>query len=104
MDAVVLETYGSGTFSTNEAMLVEIRNAVARGVVIVNCSQCHSGRVEQDRYLTSRSLANCGVVSGGDMTPEAALTKLYCLLAAGYPAHDVARRVAENIAGEITVE
>lgn len=103
-DGVVLETYGSGTFPSADLTLLGcIEEASARGVVIVNCSQCHSGRVEPGRYATSQPLVDRGVVSGGDMTPEAALTKLYCLLAATMTPEIVRQRMTENLAGELTV-
>jgi lysophospholipase len=53
-----------------------------RGLVIVNVTQCSSGTVEP-HYATGQSLAAAGVVAGGDMTPEAALTKLVRLLSQG---------------------
>lgn len=105
VEGVVLQTYGAGTFpSADTALLSVIREAVARGVVVVNCSQCHSGQVQQHLYGTGAALAGSGVVSGHDMTPEAALTKLYCLLASGASPDETRRRMAEDIAGEITPE
>lgn len=104
VEGVVLETYGAGTFPiTTPGLLDAVAEAVARGGVVVNCSQCHSGRVHQDLYSTSRPLGEVGVVSGHDMTPEAALTKLYCLLGAGYSPEEARRRMGEDLAGEVTV-
>ncbi len=103
VEAVVLETYGSGTFpSRDPALLRAIEQAVNRGVLVVNCSQCARGRVRQELYETSTSLARIGVVSGHDMTVEAALTKLYCLLGAGLSVEETRRRVGEDVAGELT--
>lgn len=104
LQGLVLETYGAGTFpSRDPALLAVLREAVERGVVIVNCSQCHSGRVRQEAYGTSSGLARAGVTSGHDMTPEAALTKVYCLLAAGHTPEAVRREIEEDLAGEVTV-
>lgn len=102
IDGVILETYGTGTFpSGDHALLQVIEEAIERGVVVVNCSQCHSGRVMQGLYGTGRSLQDIGVISGHDMTPEAALTKLYCLLAADRPLDVVRRKMEQDLAGEI---
>jgi L-asparaginase len=104
VEGVVLQTYGAGTFpASNTALLGAIRDAVERDVVVVNCSQCHSGQVQQHLYGTGAALADIGVVSGHDMTPEAALTKLYCLLAAGSSPAETRKRMGEDIACEITL-
>jgi len=107
LDGLVLETYGNGNAPSRDASLHEaLAEAIAppREVVIVNCSQCHGGRVDQRRYGTGTALARAGVTSGYDMTPEAALTKLYCLLATGAPATELRRRMQENLAGELLVD
>lgn len=102
VDGVVLETYGTGTFPSALPGLVEvIAAAIDRGVVVVNTSQCHSGRVNQELYGTGRALHDVGVVSGHDMTPEAALTKLYCLLGAGLPVDEVRQSMERDLAGEM---
>lgn len=103
-EAVVLESYGSGNVPSRDPELLDVvRDACGRGVLVVNCSQTHSGRVRQDLYSTGVSLARAGAVSGHDMTPEAALTKLYVLLARGLPPDEVRRLVESDLAGEISV-
>ncbi len=107
LDGLVLETYGNGNApSRNVALLEAIAQAIdgPRELVIVNCSQCHGGRVDQLRYGTGSALARAGVTSGYDMTPEAALTKLYCLLATGASATEVRARIQEDLAGELVVD
>ena len=104
MQGVVLETYGVGNApSRDPALLAAISAATEREVVVVNCSQCHGGSVRQTLYSTGAALARCGVIPGHDMTPEAALTKLYCLLAAGLTPSEVRARMQQDLAGELSL-
>lgn len=105
LEGLVLETYGAGTFpsSREHDLMAPIHAATRRDppTVIVNCSQCHGGIVRQEAYAGGRKLTAAGVVSGHDMTPEAALTKLYCLLAMGRNHAEVQRLMGEDLAGEL---
>lgn len=102
---LVLETYGSGNAPTRDADLLEVlRAAVARGVVVVNVSQCLHGAVRMDAYAAGRTLADAGVVSGGDLTAEAALAKLLVLLSRGLTPADTAAAMARDLVGERTPE
>jgi len=102
---LVLETYGSGNApSRDAALLAVVREAVARGVVVVNVSQCLRGAVRMGDYAAGRALAEAGVVSGGDLTAEAALAKLQVLLSRGDPPATVAEAMTRDLAGELTPE
>ncbi|MBX2917295.1 MAG: asparaginase [Cyclobacteriaceae bacterium] len=79
--AVIIETFGAGNAPTASWFVESLKAAISRGLILLNVSQCPGGMVEQGRYETSKTLAEIGVISGGDITLEAAITKLMLLLA-----------------------
>ncbi len=99
---VVLETYGSGNAQTSDWFIELLGEAVARGLVIFNVSQCNGGTVLQGRYETSRHLKEVGVLGGGDCTSEAAITKLMFLLANIENPADIRRFLVRSIRGEMS--
>lgn len=103
LKAAVLTTFGSGNGPTDEAFLDALREARSRGVVLLNCTQCVGGRVEQGRYVTSRAFEAMGVVSAHDMTVEATVTKLMFLFGLGLAPQVVAERMREAVCGELSV-
>jgi L-asparaginase len=100
MRAVVLETFGAGNGPTETWFLDALRKATARGIIILNVTQCNKGMVEQGLYETSSAFEDIGIISGGDMTTEAALVKLMYLLGLNYNASDMRRILLESISGE----
>ena len=101
--AVVLETYGSGNAPRKQWFLRLLREASARGIVIINVTQCSAGTVEMERYETGYHLLQSGIVSGYDSTTESAVTKLMFLLGHGYTPEEIRERMSRPIAGEITL-
>ncbi|XP_046971528.1 L-asparaginase [Vanessa cardui] len=104
IEGVVLESYGAGNIPSNrEDVFNEISAAVKRGVIVVNITQCTKGSVVAPLYETGRLIAECGVVSGYDMTPEAALTKLsYVLSKTELTYQQKIEMMVTNIRGELT--
>lgn len=99
---VVMETYGAGNAMTTAWFHRLLRQAVDRGVVVVNVTQCIGGSVEMGIYDTGTQLSNSGVIGSGDMTTEATITKLMFLLGEGHSQQEVQRLMSVPIAGEIT--
>jgi L-asparaginase type I len=105
LEGLVLETYGTGNAPDARRDLLEvIEAATARGVVVLNVTQCSKGTVNT-AYQAGRALSEAGVLSGADLTPEAALTKLCWLLARPELSRDDLRRlVTTPQRGEMTLE
>jgi L-asparaginase len=103
LQGLVLEAYGVGNAPDRNADLIDaFEDATARGVVIVDCTQCLYGSVDLGDYATGSTLARAGIISGYDMTAEAALTKLFYLFSAGYGVDEVRRLMQEDLRGELT--
>uniref|UniRef100_A0A1A7XH10 asparaginase n=1 Tax=Iconisemion striatum TaxID=60296 RepID=A0A1A7XH10_9TELE len=103
MQGVVLETYGSGNAPDNRPdLLDELKKATDDGVIIMNCTQCLRGTVSAS-YATGKVLMDAGLIAGGDMTPEAALSKLSYVLAKDELGLDAKKKMmADNLRGEMS--
>jgi L-asparaginase len=98
---IVLESFGSGNMPTFPWLLEAIREASSSGKILLNVSQCPGGRVQMGFYETSAELIEAGVVSGNDITTEAAVTKLMFLLGQNMSMEDTKRCLQRNLKGEI---
>jgi L-asparaginase len=103
LQGLVLEAYGVGNGPDNNPALLEaLVEASARGVVIVDRTQCLRGGVSLGDYATGNSLARAGAVPAFDMTFEATLTKLSWLVASGATPEEIRARITQNLRGELT--
>lgn len=104
LQAIVLETYGSGNAPTDKWFIDSLGKAIERGMIILNVSQCSGGIVEQGKYETSLQLKKIGVISGGDITGEGALTKLMFLLGQHLKASNVKKLLQQDLRGEMSTD
>ncbi len=103
LQAVILETFGTGNALTETWFLDMLGKAVGNGLYIVNISQCAAGAVEQGKYDTSLRLKKMGIISGSDMTTEAALTKIMYLLGENLSPEKFRAIMNLSLRGEISV-
>ena len=102
LKAVVIESFGSGNAPSDSWFIKSLQSAINKGIIILNVTQCMTGSVEHGKYETSIGLEKIGVISGRDITTEAALTKLMYLLGEGFEHDDIIKLLNTSLRGEVT--
>ena len=103
LKGVVLETYGTGNSLIDPWFTDLLHDTIERDIVVVNVTQCLYGGVEMHRYENGQRLEKLGVVSGHDITTEAALAKLMILFGEGKTPVEVSHLMSVSLRGELTV-
>lgn len=102
LKGVVLKTFGAGNGPSDPWFINAIRDAVNSGIVIVNVTQCSNGCVMPQLYFNGMELSRSGIVSGCDITSEAAITKLMFLFGQNMSQAEVTEAMNKSIAGEMS--
>jgi len=103
LKAVVLETFGSGNAPLNKWFLDALKDAINKGIIILNVTQCRMGSVDMQRYETGIRMKEAGVIGGYDITTETAITKLMYLLGNSNCKERIISGLNKSLKGEITI-
>ncbi len=99
---VVLETFGAGGLPSRQIGLMEkLKMLRDQGVAVVACSQCLYESSNFTIYEVGRRLLEAGVIPAGDMTTEAAVTKLMWALGQTEDVREIRHIFSQNLCGEI---
>ena len=102
LKGIILESFGTGNMPTSPWLLSCIKKAIKKNIILLNVTQCQGGRVVMGQYETSIELLNAGVLTGKDMTTEAAVTKLMFLLGQGLSTNEIKNHLTKSLSGEIS--
>ncbi|MFO7574077.1 MAG: asparaginase [Bacteroidales bacterium] len=102
LKAVILETYGSGNAPTFSWFTEALKEFIEQKGIVLNVTQCHAGSVEMTVYKTGKTLLDIGVISGKDITTEAAVAKLMCIMESSNDNDKIHMLLNRSLAGEIT--
>ena len=102
LKAVIIETYGAGNCSTEKWFINMLKKNILKGIHIINITQCSGGSVMMGHYETSTELKKIGIISGKDITTEAAIAKLMYLLGQNISSKVFKTMYETSLRGEIT--
>ena len=103
LKGVILETYGAGNAPTDAWFIEALIQAIHKGIIIYNVTQCKGGAVDMGKYETSMKLSQIGVIGGYDITTESAIAKMMYLLGQGHSSEKLKKLLQTPLRGELTL-
>lgn len=102
LKGLIIETYGAGNAPSEKWFIDVLKKANQKNIIVLNVSQCNAGSVNQGLYETSRVFVELGVISGKDITTEAAITKMMFLFGQKFDNNQIKFYLQNNMCGELT--
>ena len=103
LKGIILETYGAGNAPTDAWFIEALTEAINKGIVVYNVTQCKGGAVDMGKYETSMKLSQIGVIGGYDITTESAIAKMMYLFGQGFNGDEIKRLLMVPLRGELTL-
>ncbi len=97
---VIIESFGAGNSFSNPTFEKMISSYIAAGGIVLNITQCVTGTVDHGKYETSQLFKRLGVISGHDLTAEAAITKMMYVFGQSNDRNKQIKQLGQNICGE----
>ena len=101
LKGVIFETYGSGNLTNEKWFLKALKIIIDKNIPVINVTQCVGGSVDMNIYSTNIIYRNIGIISGKDISTEAAVTKLMLMLGQNIPANNFKTKFETSLRGEM---
>ncbi len=101
LKGMIVETYGSGNITNEKWFLKALKIIIDKKIPVVNVTQCAGGSVDMNIYSTNVIYRNIGIISGKDISTEAAVTKLMLMLGQNIPANNFKTKFETSLRGEM---
>jgi L-asparaginase len=100
VEGLIIKTYGAGNAPFSDDFVSVLREARKKGTFIMFITQCQQGGVKIGKYEASSIFKDLGIISGGDMTAEAAHAKMMSVLGMNLGQKETVDLLEKDMRGE----